>query len=62
MYKFWNDYEKLKYGQKAKFCYMDTDSFIIYIKTEGYSEIAKGVGTRFDTSNYELDRPFPKEK
>ena len=42
---------------------MDTDSFIIYIKTEGiYSEIGKGVGTRFDTSNYELDRPFPKEK
>ena len=48
---------------EAKFCYMVTDSFIIYIETEGiYSEIAKGVVTRFDTSNYELDRPFPKEK
>ena len=40
---------------------MDTDSFIMYIKTEDiYVDIAKDVETRFDTSNYELERPLPR--
>ena len=30
MYEFWYDYLKPKYGEKAKLCYMDTDSFIVY--------------------------------
>ena len=34
MYGFWYDYIKPRYKQNAKLCYMDTDSFIIYIKTE----------------------------
>ena len=63
MYEFWYDYLKPKYGEKAKLCYMDTDSFIVYIKTD---DIYKGIGehaeTRFDTSNYELGRPLPKGK
>ena len=33
MYEFWYDYVKPKYGEKAKLCYMDTNSFIVYIKT-----------------------------
>ena len=42
---------------------MDTDSFIVYIKTDDiYKDIAKDVETRVDTSNYELDRPLPKIK
>ena len=42
---------------------MDTDSFILHIKTDDvYTDIAKDVETRFDTSNYELDRPYPKGK
>ena len=42
-------------------CYMDTDSFIVYIKTvDIYSDIIKDVETKFDTSNYELDRPLPE--
>ena len=42
---------------------MDTGSFIVYMKTEDiYSVIAKYVKTRFNTSNYELDRPLLKEK
>ena len=41
---------------------MDTDSFIVYIKTEDiYADIAKDVETLFDTSNYKLDRSLPKE-
>ena len=63
MQEFWYDYVKPRYGEKAKLCYIDTDSFIVYIKTEGiYMDIAKDVVTRFDTSNCELDRPFSKEK
>ena len=38
---------------------MDTDNFIVYIKTVG---IAKNVQPRFDTSNYKLDRALPKRK
>ena len=42
---------------------MDRGSFIVYIKTDDiYNDIAKDVETRFDTSNYELDRPLPKGK
>ena len=50
-----------KLWRKGKACYMDTDSFIIYIKTEHtYTDNTKVVATRFDTSNDELDRPLPK--
>ena len=31
MYKLWYDYIKPKYKDRAKLCYMDTDSFGIYI-------------------------------
>ena len=42
---------------------MDTDNFIVYIKTDDiYKDIAEDIETRFDTSNYELDRPLTKEK
>ena len=42
---------------------MDTDSFIIHAKTECiYKHIAKDIETRFDTSNYEIDRPLTMEK
>ena len=33
--------------------------FIVYMKTDA---INKDIGTKFDTSNYELDRPLPEEK
>ena len=63
MYEFWYDHGKLKYAEKAKLCYMDKDSFIVYKKTDDiYKDIAEDVETRFDTSNYELDRPLPKGK
>ena len=44
MYEFWYDYIKPKYQNNAKLCYMDTDSFIIHIKTEDfYKDIADDV-------------------
>ena len=52
-----------KHGEKTKLCYVDADSFIVYIKTDDtYNDIAEDVETRFDNSNYELDRPLPKGK
>ena len=32
MWKFWYCYEKPKYRGKGKLCYMDRDTFIVYIK------------------------------
>ena len=61
MYNFWYNYVKIKYGEK--FSYMDTDSFIVYIKADYiYKVIAGDVKARFDTSNYEVYRPLPKGK
>ena len=63
MYELWYDYIKSKYQQNAKICYMDTDSFIINIKTEDvYEDIADDVEKRFRASNYQCNRPLPKEK
>ena len=59
--QFWYDYVKPKYDEKAKLCYMDTESFILYIN-DIYKYIAEDVETTFDASNYELDRPLPKGK
>ena len=42
---------------------MDTDSFIVYIKTDDiHKDIAVDVKTRFNTSDYELNKPLPKRK
>ena len=63
MSKFLNDYVKPKYVKKANFCYMDTENFFVYIKTDNiYKDIAEDNETRFDISNYELDTSLPKEK
>ena len=44
MYEFWYDYMKAKYREKVKLYYMDTYSFIFYIKTKDiYSDIKKDV-------------------
>ena len=63
MYELWYDYVKPKYDGNAELCFMDTDSFIVHIKTDDiYKNIADEVETRFDTSNFEIDRPLPKGK
>ena len=42
---------------------MDTDSFVMNIKTNDfYKAIANDVEKRFDTSNYECNRPLPTGK
>ena len=63
MYGCWYDYMKPKYAYNGKLCYTDTDSFIMHIKTEDfYKDITDDAEKRFDTPNYELNRPLPKEK
>ena len=62
MYEFWYDYIKPKYHDRAKLCYMDTGSFVIYITTDDfYEDIANDVEKRSDTSNYDKNhkRPLP---
>ena len=63
MYEFWYDYMKPEYNNDVKLCYMDTDSFIMNIKTNDfYKDIANDIENRFDTSNYEVNRPLPTGK
>ena len=59
MPEFWYDYLKPIYGEKAKLCYMDTENFITHVKIK---DIAEDVETRFDTTNYEIDKPLSIEK
>ena len=54
MYKFWYDYIKPNYGDRANLCYIN-------VKTEDfYEDIAVDVEKWFDTSNYDKndDRRF----
>ena len=60
MYEFWYDYVKPKYNDKAKLCYMDTDSFVLNIFTEDFFEdINNDVKRWFDTSNYDKNDKRP---
>ena len=64
-YEFWYDHVKPKYGEKVKLFIMDGDSFIVIVYKKAdyiYIEIAEDVELRFDTSNFELDRPLLKGK
>ena len=53
MYELWYNYIIPKYEYRAKLCYTDIDSFIIYIKTEDFFEdLSSDVEKLFHTSNY----------
>ena len=52
-----------RYDRRAKLCHMDTENFILYIKTcDFYNHFAKDGQTLFDTLNYKLDRYCLKKK
>ena len=60
MYEFWYDSMKPKYNDNVRLCYMDTDSFVMHVKTNDfYKDISDDVDNRFGTSNYEVKRPLP---
>ena len=53
MYEFWYDYVKVKYEDRVRLCYMDTDSFVLNVRTKDfYRDISQDVKDRFD-------RPLP---
>ena len=57
------DYIKPKYQNNATLCFMDTDKFIIHVKTEDfYKDIAENIKKWFDRSNYSKDdkQPLPR--
>ena len=59
MYELWYDYIKLN----ATLCYMDTDCFIIQIKTKDVcKDIGNDVEKRIFTSKYEINRTLPTGK
>ena len=57
IYELWYDYIKPMYQGNAKLCYVDTEKFIIRIKTKYFYKDLKW----FDTSNCDEDdkRPLP---
>ena len=60
MYEFWYEYIKPKYQEKPKVCYMDTDSFVINIFTEGvFEDINNDIERWFDISNYDKNDKRP---
>ena len=40
MYEFWYNYMKPKYNDNVRLCYMDTDSFVMHIKTNDFIKIS----------------------
>ena len=62
MYKLWYDYIKEKYGDRTQLFHIDTDNFVIHIKADDfYEDVNDNVEERFDTPNYELEKPLPKK-
>ena len=60
MFELWYDYLKLKYNDKAKLYYMDTDSFVFGIFTEDvFEDINNDVEIWFDTCNYNKNDKRP---
>ena len=53
-YQFWYGYVKAKYGKKAKLCFMDEDVI--------RKDIAEDIETKFDTSNYGLEKKSTRKK
>ena len=59
MYEYMYNEMKPKYGNRIRLCYVDTDSFIMHIKTDDfYEDIAKDVEEKYDTSYYTVERPL----
>ena len=62
IYEYGYDYTKAKYGDNAKICYTDTDSFAFHVKYENaYVGYVEDVETSFNASNYEVER-YPRIK
>ena len=62
MNEFHYDYLKPKYQDRAKLCYIDTDSFILHIQTNDFfKDINDNLNKWFDISNYDKNDNRPLE-
>ena len=60
MYEFWYDYIKPKYANIVELCYMDTDTFLMKIKSNDfYKDVSNDVEKWFDTSNFDVNDNRP---
>ena len=58
MYNFYYNTLKVRYGDKIRLLYTDTDSFIIHVQTEDiYADMSLSADL-YDTSNYQSDHPL----
>ena len=57
MYKFYYDTLKVKYGEKARLCYTDTDSLLVEIETKNINADLIEMADQFDFSDYPVDHP-----
>ena len=55
MYDFFYGFLKPIYGDNIRLLYTDTDSLIIFVKTENFYEDVVSYIDKFDTSNYAID-------
>ena len=59
IYEFWYDYVKPRYDEKAKLCYMDTDSFIVHVNIyaiyKGYKKVIRRYRVYFISYNILTD-------
>ena len=63
MYEFWLDYVNPKYGENAKLCYIDTDSFIVQVKTDDiYKDIAYLLKQNLTLQIFKETEHYLKEK
>ena len=63
MHEFWYDYVKLKYVEKTKLCYMNTDSVIVYKKARDiYTTLQKMLKQGLNLQNASLTDHYRKER
>ena len=63
MHEFWYDYVKLKYVEKTKLCYMNTDSVIVYKNTDDiYTTLQKMLKQGLNLQNTSLTDHYRKER
>ena len=63
IYELWYNYVKPKYGEKVKLCYMDTGSFVVYIKQMIFTKMLQMMlKLEFTLQIMNLDRPLFKGK
>ena len=57
MYQFWYDYIKVKYANKIKLIYTDTDSFVIEVETDDIYKDMYEDSHLYDFSEYNKNHP-----